>query len=63
LGFFGKQKRQIIWLEQAENIDFIHQLPDLKFFYCAKLLNTDKNAEPGFILEDDYYPSPFYGEL
>jgi len=60
-----KKDWQVIWLEQAENIDFINQLPDLKSFYCAKLLNADKNAQPDFRfrLKDSPVKSPFYYEL
>jgi len=59
----NKKDWQVIWLEHAEDMNFIYKLPDLKSFYCAKPINADKNTQSDFRLEDSPVKSPFYGEL
>jgi len=56
-----KQDWNAISLEVAENIDFLQKLPNLKHFYCEKVLNADDKAEKWFRLGSG--ASVFYEEV
>jgi len=47
-----KEDWNAICVDVAENMDFLRKLPDLKHFYCEKVLNADDKSEKWFRLGD-----------
>jgi len=47
-----KEDWNAICVDVAENIDFLQKLPNIKHFYCEKVLNADDKSEKWFRLGD-----------